>query len=132
MPVTLNSVLQVLIFLAIVLLITKPMGLYMTAIFSGRRTWLTPVFAPVERLFYRLCGDQSGGGAEVVGVRHRHAGLQRGRHAAPVSARAHPAVAAGFLQPAGSCAMSSQGSRSIPPPASRPIPTGRTTAASRP
>jgi potassium-transporting ATPase potassium-binding subunit len=56
MPVTLNSVLQVLIFLAIVLLITKPMGLYLTAIFSGRRTWLTPVFAPVERLFYRLCG----------------------------------------------------------------------------
>src|SRR6266571_2346646 len=56
MPVTLNSVLQMLIFLAIVLLITKPMGLYLTAVFSGRRTWLTPVFAPVERLFYRLCG----------------------------------------------------------------------------
>src|SRR5215469_11107036 len=56
MPVTLNSVLQVLIFLVIVLLITKPMGLYMTAIFSGRRTWLSPVFSPVERLFYRLCG----------------------------------------------------------------------------
>jgi potassium-transporting ATPase potassium-binding subunit len=56
MPVTLNSVLQVLIFLAIVLLITKPMGLYMTAIFSGKRTWLTPVFGPVERVFYRLCG----------------------------------------------------------------------------
>jgi K+-transporting ATPase ATPase A chain len=56
MPVTLNGVLQVLIFLAIVLLITKPIGLYMTAIFTGRRTWLTPVFAPVERLFYRLCG----------------------------------------------------------------------------
>src|SRR5262249_19407964 len=44
------------IFLVIVLLITKPMGLYLTAVFSGRRTWLTPVFAPVERLFYRLCG----------------------------------------------------------------------------
>ncbi|MGZ3643454.1 MAG: potassium-transporting ATPase subunit KdpA, partial [Ktedonobacteraceae bacterium] len=56
MPVTLNSVLQVLIFLAIVLLITKPMGLYLTAIFSGRHTWLSPVFVPVERLFYRLCG----------------------------------------------------------------------------
>src|SRR5579883_3122659 len=56
MPVTLNSVVQVLIFLAIVLLITKPMGLYLAAIFSGRRTWLTPVFSPVERLFYRLSG----------------------------------------------------------------------------
>ncbi|MEO6887613.1 MAG: potassium-transporting ATPase subunit KdpA [Ktedonobacteraceae bacterium] len=56
MPVTLNSALQVAIFLVIVLLITKPLGLYLTAIFTGRRTWLTPVFAPVERLFYRLSG----------------------------------------------------------------------------
>ena len=56
MPVTLNGVLQVLIFLALVLLLTKPVGLYMTAIFSGRRTWLSPVFGPVERFFYRLSG----------------------------------------------------------------------------
>src|SRR5260370_799936 len=56
MPVTLNGVLQVLIFLALVLLLTKPVGLYMTAIFSGRRTWLTPVFGPVEHFFYRLSG----------------------------------------------------------------------------
>src|SRR5258708_28602121 len=56
MPVTLNSVLQVLIFLALVLLLTKPVGLYMTAIFSGRRTWLTTVFGPGERFFYRLSG----------------------------------------------------------------------------
>jgi len=56
MPVTLNGVLQVLIFLALVLLLTKPLGLYMTAVFSGRRTWLTPVFGPVEHLFYRLSG----------------------------------------------------------------------------
>jgi K+-transporting ATPase ATPase A chain len=56
MPVTLNSVLQVLIFLTLVLLLTKPVGLYMTAVFSGRRTWLTPVFGPVERFFYRLSG----------------------------------------------------------------------------
>jgi potassium-transporting ATPase potassium-binding subunit len=56
MPVTLDSVLQVLIFLVLVLLITKPMGLYMTKIFACERTWLSPVFVPVERLFYRLCG----------------------------------------------------------------------------
>jgi K+-transporting ATPase ATPase A chain len=56
MPVTFQSVVQVLIFLAILLLITKPLGLYMTRIFSGERTWLTPVLAPVERLFYKLCG----------------------------------------------------------------------------
>src|SRR6266487_4585618 len=56
MPVTLNSVLQVVIFLVIVLLVTKPIGLYLTKIFAGGRTWLSPVFVPVERLFYRISG----------------------------------------------------------------------------
>src|SRR5437764_4393331 len=56
MPVTLNSVLQVLIFLVIVLLLTKPVGLYMYKIFNGERTWFSPVLVPVERFFYRLSG----------------------------------------------------------------------------
>jgi potassium-transporting ATPase potassium-binding subunit len=56
MPVTLNSVLQVLIFLVIVLLLTKPLGLYMYKIFNGEGTWLSPVFVPVERFIYRLSG----------------------------------------------------------------------------
>jgi potassium-transporting ATPase potassium-binding subunit len=56
MPVTLNGVLQVLIFLVIVLLVTKPLGLYMYKIFNGERTWLSPVFVPVERFVYRLSG----------------------------------------------------------------------------
>src|SRR5258708_38983701 len=56
MPVALNSVLQVVIFLVILLLLTKPMGLYLTRVFAGERTWLTPVFAPVERLFYQASG----------------------------------------------------------------------------
>src|SRR6266571_4756011 len=56
MPVTLNSVLQVLIFLLIVLLLTKPVGLYLYKVFNGERTWLSPVFVPVERFFYRLSG----------------------------------------------------------------------------
>ena len=56
MPVTLNSVLQVVIFLVIVLLLTKPVGLYMYKVFNGERTWLSPVLVPVERFFYRLSG----------------------------------------------------------------------------
>ena len=56
MPVTLNSVLQVLLILVIVLLLTKPVGLYLTKVFAGERTWLSPVCVPVERFFYRLCG----------------------------------------------------------------------------
>src|SRR5690242_810324 len=56
MPVTLNSVLQVLLYIVILLLITKPLGLYLTKVFAGERTWLTPVLVPVERVIYRLSG----------------------------------------------------------------------------
>jgi potassium-transporting ATPase potassium-binding subunit len=56
MPVTLNGVLQVLLYLFLILLLTKPVGLYMTRVFNGERTWLSPVVGPIERLFYRLCG----------------------------------------------------------------------------
>lgn len=56
MPVTLNSVVQVLVFLLLLLLLTRPMGLYLTNVFAGEKNWLTPVLGPVERFFYRLCG----------------------------------------------------------------------------
>ena len=34
----------------------KPLGLYMTAVYEGRRTWLTPVFGWLERGIYRVAG----------------------------------------------------------------------------
>ena len=56
MPVMVNSILQVLVFLVILLLLTKPLGLYMYYVFNGQKTWLTPVLRPVENLIYRICG----------------------------------------------------------------------------
>src|SRR5436309_3147718 len=56
MPVTLTSLLQVLLFLLIVLLLTTPVGVYLSKVFNGERTGLSPVFVPVERFFYRLSG----------------------------------------------------------------------------
>ncbi len=53
---TTNGILQLVLFLLLVLLLTKPMGAYMARVFRGERTPLTPVFRPVERLFYRLLG----------------------------------------------------------------------------
>ncbi|MCF3641860.1 potassium-transporting ATPase subunit KdpA [Rhizobium sp. TRM95111] len=44
-----------LLFLA-VLVVVKPLGLYMAQVFSGERTFLSPVLAPVERGLYRLSG----------------------------------------------------------------------------
>jgi K+-transporting ATPase ATPase A chain len=48
--------LQAIIFFLLVLAVTKPLGTYMARVFAGERTWLTPVFAPIERVIYRLCG----------------------------------------------------------------------------
>ncbi len=53
---TFNGWLQIALFMAVVLLCAKPMGLYMTRVFERRRTWLDPVLVPVERLLYRVIG----------------------------------------------------------------------------
>ena len=53
---TWNGWLQIAVFAAIVLALVKPVGLYMTKVFNGERTWLTPVLRPVERLFYAASG----------------------------------------------------------------------------
>ena len=45
---TLSGWLQIGLFFLAVLAIIKPLGLYMAHVFSGRRTWLSPVLGPVE------------------------------------------------------------------------------------
>jgi K+-transporting ATPase ATPase A chain len=50
---TANGWLQILVFLALVFLVTKPLGVYMTRVFARERTFLDPVLRPVERLLYR-------------------------------------------------------------------------------
>jgi K+-transporting ATPase ATPase A chain len=57
---TFNGWLQILIFLALVLAVTKPLGLFMARVFNGGRTFLHPALRPVERIIYRLTGvDES-------------------------------------------------------------------------
>ena len=48
--------LQIGLVLIAVLLLAKPLGLYLARVFSGERSWLSPVFAPLETGFYRLAG----------------------------------------------------------------------------
>ncbi len=52
----LNGWLQISIFIAAVLLLAKPMGIYMARVFERRKTFLDGVFGPMERLLYRLTG----------------------------------------------------------------------------
>ena len=51
---TLNGWLQIGFFLLLVLLVTKPLGIFMARVFNRERTFLDPVLGPVERLIYRL------------------------------------------------------------------------------
>jgi K+-transporting ATPase ATPase A chain len=51
---TANGWLQILFFLALILAVTKPMGVFMTHVFNRERTFLDPVLGPIERLIYKL------------------------------------------------------------------------------
>ncbi len=53
---TFNGWLQILIYIGILLLLVKPLGGYMTRVFTGERTFLSFVLRPVERGLYRLAG----------------------------------------------------------------------------
>ncbi|MBV8890168.1 MAG: potassium-transporting ATPase subunit KdpA [Alphaproteobacteria bacterium] len=53
---TINGWVQIAIFCAIVIGVTKPLGGYMWRVFDGRRTLLSPVLGPLERGLYRICG----------------------------------------------------------------------------
>ncbi len=51
-----NGWFQILLYFGVILLITKPMGVYLYRVFERKSTWLDPVLRPIERLIYRLCG----------------------------------------------------------------------------
>ncbi|ODA97096.1 potassium-transporting ATPase subunit KdpA [Mesorhizobium sp. SEMIA 3007] len=53
---TLNGWIQILVFCGIIVLLTKPLGFYMHRVFNGDRTLLSPIFGPLERGLYRICG----------------------------------------------------------------------------
>ena len=53
---TINGWIQILVYCAILLLLVKPLGGYMYRVFSGDRTFLSPLLVPIERGLYRLAG----------------------------------------------------------------------------
>ena len=57
---TINGWIQILVFCGIIILLVRPLGGYMTAVFAGERTPLSPVLGPVERGLYRLAGTSEG------------------------------------------------------------------------
>jgi K+-transporting ATPase ATPase A chain len=51
---TANGWLQIIVYLAVIFAVTKPIGVFMARVFSRERTFLDPVLRPIERLMYRL------------------------------------------------------------------------------
>ncbi|HAL73263.1 MAG TPA: potassium-transporting ATPase subunit KdpA, partial [Verrucomicrobiales bacterium] len=52
-----NDWLQLALFLGLLALITKPMGLYLMQVLNAQgHTWLDPILKPIEKLTYRLLG----------------------------------------------------------------------------
>ena len=53
---TSNGLFQIGLYVAVLLLLVKPMGAHMARVFQGERTFLHPVLRPLENLIYRICG----------------------------------------------------------------------------
>src|ERR1700674_2815247 len=51
-----NGWFQIIVFLLVVLALTKPLGVFMTRVFNREKTFLDPLLRPVEKLLYRLTG----------------------------------------------------------------------------
>lgn len=53
---TANGILQILIYIAVLVLLAKPLGSYMAAVYEGKPNILSRILGPIERLLYRVFG----------------------------------------------------------------------------
>ncbi len=53
---TANGWFQIGLYVLVLFLITKPVGIFLTRVFEREKTFIDPALRPVERLIYRLCG----------------------------------------------------------------------------
>jgi K+-transporting ATPase ATPase A chain len=51
-----NGWFQIIVFLLVVLALTKPLGAFMTRVFNREKTFLDPALRPIEKILYRLTG----------------------------------------------------------------------------
>jgi potassium-transporting ATPase potassium-binding subunit len=53
---TANGWFQIGLYLLVILVVTKPIGVFITRVFNREKTFLDPILRPVEKLVYRLIG----------------------------------------------------------------------------
>jgi len=54
-----NDIIQIVLYFSALLLLVKPLGVYMARIYEGETFWPVRIMGSFERLFYKLCGIQS-------------------------------------------------------------------------
>ena len=54
LEMTANGWLQIIVYLAVLFAVTKPMGMYLARVFNREHMFLDAVLRPIERLLYRL------------------------------------------------------------------------------
>jgi potassium-transporting ATPase potassium-binding subunit len=53
---TANGWFQIFLFVAVIFLLTKPLGIFIVRVFERQRTFLDPILRPLEKLIYRIAG----------------------------------------------------------------------------
>ncbi len=96
---TLIGWIQIALYCAVVIALVRPLGGYMTRVFDGERTVLSPVLRPVEAALYWAGRRRSAPGAALAHLHRRHAAFPYRRLCHPVRAAA----------PAGDAAVQSGG-----------------------
>jgi K+-transporting ATPase ATPase A chain len=56
---TANGWFQIALFFVLIVLMARPLGIYMANVFERRKTFLDPVLVPIERLLYRMTGVEA-------------------------------------------------------------------------
>ena len=70
------GVVQILLYIAVLVALVKPLGTFMAKVYDGERTFLSPVLEPIERGIYRLAGIQPSVGVELEALRARSVAVQ--------------------------------------------------------
>ena len=54
------GIFQIVLYMAVLVALAKPLGAFMAKVYQGERTFLSPLFGPIERGIYRLAGVDPG------------------------------------------------------------------------
>ncbi len=72
-----NGIFQILLYIAVIIALAKPMGAFMAKVFAGERTWLHRILRPVETAIYRICGIDEAAEQHWTRYAGSRAGVQR-------------------------------------------------------